>query len=102
MHYIFFENLRSLQCCFPETVITVLFRQNQFSLVCIVRFGYVYRVPILEVNYRHIEERIQEAIRQCERRVSRKSLLEDCGFYPLSFSWMYLPTSDFISYGIIR
>ena len=48
------------------------------------------------------EERIQEAIRQCERRVSRKSLLEDCGFHPLSFSGMYLPTSDFISYGIIR
>lgn len=50
-------------------------------------FGVVYRVPILEINYGHIEESVRESILQAERRVKpSKRILVGVTFFFLFFS----------------
>lgn len=41
-------------------------------------FGVVYRVPILEINYSHIEESVRETLLQAERRVKPSKRILDC------------------------
>ena len=40
----------------------------------VVRFGEVWRVPVIEVSYLHVEEEVRQRILQSERKITKGSL----------------------------
>lgn len=40
-----------------------------------VRFGWVYKVPVMEVGYEHTQEEVRERVMKAERKVGKRCLV---------------------------